>query len=170
MIASIHEIPLFCHFTFCLFILNVLLLLCGKIFMIFMNWQRALLNVQRKKKESLFSIESVGHWLFSVVWSRWQQDSYLPPDYKDKKGPVWTTCYAKPIWLEGGWKTPSISMWMWTAFIYPSVIDLVKPDPLDFFPSPKENSTSPVTGEIFNFTRPVCGLSDATLHSQRISF
>ena len=85
-----------------------------------------------------------------------------PPDYKDKKGPVWTTCYAKPIWLEGGWKTPSISMWMWTAFIYPSVIDLVKPDPLDFFPSPKENSTSPVTGEMFNFTRPVRGFPDAT--------
>ena len=39
----------------------------------------------------------------------------------------------------------------------------VKPDPVDFLPSPSENVTSPVSGEISNFTRPVCDFHGATL-------
>ena len=41
--------------------------------------------------------------------------------------------------------------------IHPSVTDPVKSDPVDYFPSPGENLASPLPGEIFNFTRPVCG-------------
>ena len=54
--------------------------------------------------------------------------------------------------------TVMISMVM----IHPSVKDPVKPDPVDFFPSPGENLASPLPGEIFNFTRPVCGFPGAT--------
>ena len=45
---------------------------------------------------------------------------------------------------------------------YPSVTDPVKPDPVDFFPSPSENLASQAPGEIFYFTRPVCGFPSAT--------
>ena len=46
--------------------------------------------------------------------------------------------------------------------LHPSVTDPVKPDPGDFFPSPSKNLAYPVPGEIFSFTRPVCGFSGAT--------
>ena len=116
---------------------------------IFRRWQRALLNVQR-------------HWLFSVIWSRWQQDPYLPPTTRIRKDLFELHAMLSLF----GWRVverhlPSVYMWMSTAFIYPSVIDPVKPDPMDFFPSPNENLASPMPGEIFNFTRPVCGFPDA---------
>jgi len=45
----------------------------------------------------------------------------------------------------------------------------VKPDPVDFFPSTKKILASPVHGEIFNFTRPVCGFPGAAFtHPARI--
>ena len=43
-----------------------------------------------------------------------------------------------------------------------SVTDPAKPDPADLFPSPNENLASLVSGEIFNFTRSVCGFPGAT--------
>ena len=48
---------------------------------------------------------------------------------------------------------------------HPSVTEPVKPDPVDFFPSPSENLISPVSGEISNFTRPVCGFNIATIYN-----
>ena len=42
------------------------------------------------------------------------------------------------------------------------VTDPVKPDPVDSFSSPSKNLASTVTGEIFNFTRPVYGFLGAT--------
>ena len=45
-----------------------------------------------------------------------------------------------------------------------SVTEPVKPDPVDFFPSPGENLTSLVSGDISNFTRPVCGFNIPTIY------
>ena len=36
---------------------------------------------------------------------------------------------------------------------HPSVTDPVKPDPVDFFPSPSQNLASPVPDKIFNFSQ-----------------
>ena len=43
-----------------------------------------------------------------------------------------------------------------------SVTDPAKPDLVDLFPAPNQNLASPVSGEIFNFTRSVCGFPGAT--------
>ena len=40
-----------------------------------------------------------------------------------------------------------------------SVTEPVKPDPVDFFPSPSENLISPVSGEISNFARQFVALT-----------
>ena len=44
----------------------------------------------------------------------------------------------------------------------PVKLDPVKPDSEDFLPSSSENLASSVPGEIFSFTRPICGFPGAT--------
>ena len=56
---------------------------------------------------------------------------------------------------------PRLRFWKQYYFVHPSVTGPVKPDPVDFFTAPNENLASPVPGEIFNFTRPVCGFPSA---------
>ena len=59
-------------------------------------------------------------------------------------------------------RRPNIDISYLSCMLHLSVTDAVEPDPVDFFHSPSENLASPVTGKIFNITRPVCGFPGAT--------